>query len=63
MATKSFTTNQNFSKKSAGKLLKAIEKAESRQDNDLTQPNNVRYVSKHDEKSFANFLKKTLDNE
>lgn len=61
MATSSFTTNQKFSKKSAAKLLYALEKSDDKQKDVFAPPNRVKYIKRTDTTSFENFLKKTLD--
>lgn len=61
MATSSFTTNQKFSKKSAVKLLHALEKSNDERNDVLAPPNRVKYIKRSDKNSFENFLKKTLN--
>lgn len=61
MATKSFTTNHRFNRRSAEKLLFAFEKANKKEEDFLSSPNQVRYIERTDKKSFDEFLKKTID--
>lgn len=61
MATKSFITDHKFSRKSAVKLLNALESSDDKNKDVLAPPNNVHYVKRTDKESFEKFLRKTIN--
>lgn len=59
MATKSFTTKQKFNKKTASKLLNAVEHAQGRVVYNCP-PSNIQTIKIQDKKAMSSFINRTF---